>query len=130
MNQEFCKNEKLKSRKQIAQLFSKNNHVFAYPIKTIWASLSEKKLDSTKVMVSVSKKKVKHAVDRNRIKRLIREAYRLNKKLLLGENESDYSPVIMGFIFVGKEAITFAEVEKGMKAALKKARAKMIEMSK
>ena len=84
-------NEKLKSKKGIDQLFSDGKSVSAYPLRMVYL----KNNTSNKVGVSVSKRNFKNATDRNRIKRLLREAYRLNKNELLEANITDYSFMIL-----------------------------------
>ena len=74
--------EKLKSRKLIGQLFDGGKTVSKFPVKIIYKKVDFEDEVLLKVGVSVSKRNFKHAVDRNRIKRLLRETYRLNKQLL------------------------------------------------
>lgn len=80
----FGKREKLKSRKRLEELFSKGKSVNVFPIRISYQF--QKPLPDEKAVlevgVSVSKRNFKRAVDRNRIKRLLREAYRLQKKEL------------------------------------------------
>lgn len=72
--------EKLKKKSEIDLLFKKGKWLSAENMRIIYFSSSEKyPIESCKIGVSVSKKFFKKAVDRNRIKRLLRESYRLNK---------------------------------------------------
>ena len=78
------KEERLCSRKAIEELFSGGHQsVSAYPIRAVFMPREE---PGIRIMVSVSKRYFKRAVKRNRIKRRIREAYRLQKELLLPLN--------------------------------------------
>ena len=96
----FTKNERLCSRKAIEALFAGGNRSFtAFPLRVVYrlveeevvlppaeerASLSNESSDFVcQVLVSVSKRHFKHAVDRNRAKRQVREAWRLNKDILI-----------------------------------------------
>jgi ribonuclease P protein component len=108
----FGKHEKLKSEKVIKSLFAKKHSLFSYPIKLVFAPISEED-KHTLFTVSVPKKKFKRAVDRNRIKRLIREAYRLNKSML-----ADSRPFAMMAIYVADKELSFQEVEKSIKYLL------------
>jgi ribonuclease P protein component len=94
----FGKEEKLKSRKLVEDLFVRGNGINVFPIRVLYKFLplttDEKSL--LQVGVSVSSKNFKKAVDRNRIKRLLRETYRLQKKdflLLLKERN------LKGYVF-------------------------------
>lgn len=76
----FPKTERLHSRKAIEALFAGGNRALsAFPLRVVYKAIDE---PSTQVLISVSKRHFKHAVDRNRAKRQIREAWRLNRTLL------------------------------------------------
>lgn len=77
----FSKKERLKNKIEIESLFSEGNRFFEYPFNVIWKLYSNS--DSTlKMAVSVPKKKIPNATDRNKIKRLVREAFRKNKTII------------------------------------------------
>jgi len=120
MDQGLSKKERLKSRKQISNLFSKNQHVFSYPFKYIFTPIDPIDQASAKLLISVSKRTFKHAVDRNRMKRLIREAYRKNKNIIYDELQPLNTQLLLGVIFVGKELMEYSEIEKSMIKGLKK----------
>ena len=81
----FGKQEKLKSRKLIEELFDRGKSINVFPVRIlyIFSNLEADEKSLLQVGVSVSKRNFKRAVDRNRVKRLLREAYRLQKKELL-----------------------------------------------
>ena len=114
MKNSFGKAEKLKSRKLIEQLFAEGKSVKAYPVIAVFLP-SEDSVVHSQVGFSVSKKRFKKAVDRNLVKRRMREAYRLNKEIL---GERALSAIM--FIYVGKAIPTYAEVETAIVKALKK----------
>ena len=78
----FTKQEKLKSRKLIELLFKKGNSFLVFPVKVVYMKVEETIDSPIKIGVSASSKKFKKAVDRNRIKRVLKENYRLNKQPL------------------------------------------------
>ena len=97
------KEERLKSRKVIEQLFKEGKAFTAFPFRVIWQFLPEENNNSLKAGFTVSTKYFKKAVDRNRIRRLMKEAYRLQKHTLqTGLCESNQQLVIF-IIYVGKE---------------------------
>lgn len=98
----FDRPEKLKSEKVIKQLFTKGKGAYKYPFKLVILKGEYTSEDQMpQVMVSVSKRNFKRAVDRNRIKRQIREAYRLNKAEWLGQ--LDNKPAYLAIIYIAKE---------------------------
>ncbi|QIA09851.1 ribonuclease P protein component [Draconibacterium halophilum] len=112
----FKKEERLCSKKVIDKLFTEGESFLSFPLKVVYKVSELPKPVPTQAGFSVSKKIFKRAVKRNRIKRLMREAYRLNKQMLptLAENQQ----MAVFFIFIGKELPTFVQVEKAMKKAL------------
>lgn len=116
MDQKFPKKEKLKHKTDISLLFEKGKWKNCGCLRVI--SLKVEGNSSHKVGVSVSKKFFKRAVDRNRIKRLLREAYRLNKEEFIekfGKNS------ISMLFYVSKDLPThFQEIEQDFKALVKR----------
>ncbi len=107
------KNQKLKSRKAIAQLFVEGKAVKEFPIKMIFLPISEENdTTTTKVAFSVPKRNFKLAVDRNRIKRLLREAYRLNQHDFFPEGSKSYH--IM-FIYMSSKMPKYNEIDLKLK---------------
>lgn len=111
MKQRFPKTEKLKRRTHIESLFTEGKAKTAYPLRVVYLPIDE---SVHKMGVSVPKRKFKKAVDRNRIKRQIREAYRLNKEKI-STLSSHYALL---FIYLGKEEKGFVEIQKAMQALL------------
>lgn len=117
------KNEKLKGRKLIEKLFSEGHSITLFPLKLIFLRIENK----NKIGVSVSKKVFKTAVERNRIKRLLREAIRHNKYLLIDNNVSGYALMIL---YISKDLPDYKSVNKVMKQLFTKFLNKLGEVSK
>lgn len=107
----FTAVEKLKSKKAITHLFAVGKSRTCFPIKLIYAPYSFDDQTHLKVGVSVSKRNFKRAVDRNRIKRLLREGYRLNKPIIFNNLGRKY---ICMFLYIGKEKPAFKEIHDAM----------------
>ena len=106
MSLTFSKHERLKSTKLIKELFEKGSSFYLFPFKVIVMQNPDDQIRSHQVLISASKKNFKRAVDRNLIKRRIRESYRLNKNLL------PQSPrLIIAYIYNAKEILTFAQIQ-------------------
>lgn len=115
MNFHFPKSEKLKSRKTIELLFLEGKSLSKFPIKVFYLPIENTKI--TQAGFTVPKRNFKSAVDRNRIKRQLREAYRLQKHLL--KNKEDVKFVLF-FLYLGKSKLDYSVIEKGMKSLLEK----------
>ncbi len=114
----FPKEEHLCRKKLIEELFSKQGSSFGvYPLRIVWIPRVSPSAAPPQVLISVSKRTFKRAVDRNRLKRLIREAYRLNKYRLV-EQPGGHAVALLGIIFTGKEKSPLALVEKKLISAL------------
>ena len=123
----FPKSERLHSKKLIQELFTEGSSFYLYPFKLIY--LRKPDVESNQVLVSVSKKKFKKAVTRNKLKRLIKEAYRLNKHSLL-EPSSTSSNVLIGYIYTGKEVLPFELIESKLKKSLLRLSKELVEPQK
>lgn len=117
MNQTFPAIEKLKSKKLLDELFSSGKKINAYPIKLVYKQLDFEDDTLVKAGVSVPKRNFKKAVDRNRIKRLLREAYRLNKHIIYDGLDKKY---VCMFLYLGKEMPTFEELHSKIEHLLAK----------
>jgi len=113
----FNKKDKLKSKKLIELLFSEGQVVSSFPLKLVYIKAAFEDDVLFKTGVSVSKRHFKKAVDRNRIKRLLRESYRLNKSEYFNNITTSYAFMIL---YIGKEKPTLNEVETRMKRLFEK----------
>ncbi len=113
----FPKSERLKSRKLISQVFAQGKKKAAYPLLLFYLPLETS--DSTvKIAFSVPKKRVRSAVKRNRIKRLMREAWRLHKHQITKKMPQAHAFVLL---YIGEnENPAFRQMEKAMKGMVER----------
>ncbi|MBR0272496.1 MAG: ribonuclease P protein component [Bacteroidaceae bacterium] len=96
----FPKSSRLCSRKAIESLFGGNSRsLAAYPLRVVF----EPSTDNTQVLFSVSKRHFKHAVDRNRAKRQLREAWRLHRDILSEAADAPFPPLHIAFLWMADE---------------------------
>jgi ribonuclease P protein component len=114
MRYTFRKNERLKSEKQIEALFLKGQRATAFPLRMVY--MKNPGGQTTQIAISVPKKNFKKAVDRNRIKRKTREAYRLEKPLLANNSEG----FALLFLYISKQEEDYAKIRQAMGELLKK----------
>lgn len=118
------KEERLKSRKQIENLFDKGKSFVLTPFRVYFIMNSEmpvqKGESGLKFGTGVSAKNFKKAVDRNRIKRLTREAWRLQKNEIREKTSETQKQLNVFFIYTGKELPDFTTVKEKVAIALKK----------
>ena len=103
------KEERLKSRKQTELLFSEGKKFTINPFR-IHYSLDKAEKSSLQFGAGVSKRNFKKAVDRNRIKRVIREAYRLQKKIVKEKLDEENYQLVLFLIYTGKELPDYNDV--------------------
>ncbi len=115
MSFSYSKKEKLKSKKIIEQLFSEGKSVTTYPLRLVFLKYEFDDEIQFRTGVSVSKRNFKNAVDRNRIKRLLREAYRLNKSNHFNNILASYALMIL---YIGKDDTDFQSVNASMNELL------------
>jgi ribonuclease P protein component len=116
----FRKSERLVSQKQIDRLFATDgsHSKAAFPVRAVFCtSESIAGQQPVQIMVSVPKRRFKHAVDRNRVKRQIREAYRKNKQLLVVDVPQD-KHVDIAFLWLSDKIVSSRIVEERMKTLL------------
>ncbi|WP_108822110.1 ribonuclease P protein component [Dysgonomonas sp. Marseille-P4361] len=117
----FSKFERLHKNKSIDRLFQKGDSFVSYPLRIVYYAENmsdDKEKAECSILVSVSKKKFKRAVKRNRVKRLIREAYRLNKISFLDSLKGENRRVDIAFLYLKSELPVYEEIEKAMLKAM------------
>ena len=118
----FRKKERIVSQKLIEELFGggKSHSLAAFPLRVVYMQLERQdRQEPVEVLISVPKKRLHHAVDRNRAKRQIREAYRLQKQLLT-EKIAQGQTVDIAFVWLSDQLLPSAEVNGRMKNLLER----------
>lgn len=111
----FGKKDRLKRYKTIKALFSGGESIGAYPLRLVWIDLERGTLPHfSQIAFAVGRKHFKKATQRNRIRRLLREAWRLNKHRVeesLEASERDWAFIL---IYTGKEELPFGQIQSAL----------------
>lgn len=121
------KSERLRSRKQIEKLFAEGKSLAVNPFRVYYIIVPRSKQRGVQFGIGVSSKNFKKAVDRNRIKRLAREAWRLQNIELKEKLKTVGSQLDVFFIYTGKDLPDFKIVKDKLAVALKKLVSKVDE---
>jgi ribonuclease P protein component len=103
----FKKAERLTGKKNIQELFEKGSSFYLYPFKVLYLQNLDEKIRTHRVLISVSNKAFPRAVDRNLIKRRIRESYRLQKSVL----KEKQGNLKIGLVYTAKEILPFQQTK-------------------
>ena len=120
----FPKRERLYLKNDIDNLFENGKSFISYPLRIVYLSdfTDNSSKSGISVFVSVPKKRFKYASKRNRIKRLIRESFRLNKNALTNLYKLNDKHLYIAFLYVCNEVLPYSDIEKATLKALKKIR--------
>ena len=116
----YNKFEKLKSRKQIELLFAQGKSISSFPVKVFYLPVDNSPLHPVQVGVGVSARNFKKAVDRNTIKRRLREAYRLHKLPLHEYLMAHQKSVAVFILWIDKQLPTTEALQDLMPAVVEK----------
>ncbi len=124
----LSRGERLKSVVKTQKLFLKGKSFKIFPFHVYYRLSNNTEILKNQFVISVGKHFFKHAVDRNRMKRLVREAYRKNKQLvyLLSEEKNIFFNV--GFVYKSSSKLDYVEIEKLVIQALNMLKEKMLEL--
>ncbi len=115
----FKKEERLCNIQLIEKLYDNGSYFLVYPFRIIWLSCEANSEFPVQVLISVPKKKFKRAVDRNLLKRRIREIYRIQKSENLFPFFNERSEkIVLGINYIGNEIAEYASMEKKFNTAM------------
>lgn len=116
----FKKEERLSSKKLIDELFNNGSSFYLYPFKVQYLLTSAAVASPVQVLTAVPNKNFPRAVDRNRLKRITREAFRLNKNWFYDSLNLKHKKLLIAFIYTGKKREPFTLVHEKMISILKR----------
>lgn len=115
----LSKAERLSRKRDIDLLFAEGQSFIAYPLRVVYTVIDEQRSVPASVLISVSKKKFKRAVKRNAVKRQIRESYRIRKQMIHEPLQATGKYLVVAFIYLEKELISYEAMEKAMGKAIR-----------
>ena len=117
--------ERLDKKKIIEKMFAGGSRSFSvFPLRVVYLQVEELEADAS-ILISVSKRRFKRAVKRNRVKRQIREAYRVNKHELLNILVERKCRLAIAFIYLSDQLVESSIIEDRMRIALVRITEKM-----
>ena len=116
----FTKAERISFQKEIDLLFHEGTSFSVYPLRVVYVEKQPSSGVPVSILISVPKKRLKRAVKRNRVKRLIRETYRLNKNALWESLHLSGKGLLLAFVYISNEVCNFSTLETSMKKIMTK----------
>lgn len=123
------KYEKLCSRTAINNIFQGGKSAICYPLRAAF-SIVEQQETPAQFLITIPKKKIRKAVKRVLLRRRVREAYRLNRNLLIPQLQENGRSIKIAFIYLSDEVADYATIEAKMQALLKKIADKLTDKEK
>lgn len=118
--QTFAKKERVSGKTRIEKIFTSGNAFLVYPFRVVYYVYeSGHSVNMPALLISIPKKRLKRAVQRNRMKRLTKEVYRLNKSALDTSKLSEGYSVDIAVIYVADKLLAHSVIEKSLVRAIK-----------
>jgi ribonuclease P protein component len=107
MEQTFCKDERLSRKILIKKLFDEGEKRFSYPFRVTYLQCEIPSKYPVQLLITVPRFLFRHASDRNRIKRLMRESYRKNKYILYDSLSKNNKQILLCLTYTSKEIVSY-----------------------
>lgn len=120
VDRHFSKQERLCGEIRTENLFASGKGFIIYPLRIVYLVTDKEEIAPVRVLFSVPKKKIRLSVKRNRIKRLLRENYRINKHLLIAEMEKKDASLHLGIVYLSNEMPDYSFIGEKMSAAMQR----------
>ena len=121
----FPKSERIQSKIVLEKVYNEGSTIKKFPYRLKYMEMDFENQAQVQIVISVPKRLVKKAVNRNRIRRQIKEAYRLNKSSLLSFCDKKSNGLALFLIYTGKENQSFEYLEDKLKVVLKELESKL-----
>lgn len=121
----FKKSERLCDRKSTENLFSKGTSFFEEPFRCIYLKVDDKRISCIKTQIVIPKRNIPKAVNRNLIKRHIKEVFRNNKSYLISNLEEKQAKIDLSIIYQSKDILPFFVIEEKIKLSLVRLNSKL-----
>lgn len=120
VDRHFRKQERLCGEIRTEKLFASGKGFIVYPLRIVYLVTDKEENAPVRVLFSVPKKKIRLAVNRNRIKRLLRENYRINKHVIVAEMEKKDASLHLGIVYLSNELTDYGCIGEKMVAAIQR----------
>ncbi|MDD2243194.1 MAG: ribonuclease P protein component [Dysgonamonadaceae bacterium] len=114
----LTKKERITGKNKIDNLFTNGKSFLKYPLKIVYIECESDSEYPASILISVPKKRLKLAFKRNKIKRLIREAYRLNKNTIVNDLLCSEKQINIAFVYVKDDLTDYETIERSMRKVL------------
>ncbi len=115
----FAKCERLSRKSVIERLYAEGRSVAAFPLRAVYLPLEHQEDEpAASVLIAVSKKRFRHAVDRNLVKRRLREAYRLNKHSFVDTLQQKNCRMAVSILYLDKQHHSYSHLQARLKKLL------------
>ncbi|MDR1344604.1 MAG: ribonuclease P protein component [Tannerellaceae bacterium] len=115
----FPKKERLSLKRDIELLFEKGETFLSFPLRIVYLKTESPAESPVSIMVSVPKKRIRKAADRNHIKRHVRESYRMRKNELLESCKAKSKRLFIAFLYIHGKKLPYQDMERAMTKAMR-----------